>query len=541
VAYLGDVEEDLRQGVKDAAEGRVGNKQVRLFDQRRQSAWVEIEPDEIRVERVRDFGGYWLGLQVLERLGLNSFWEKNIERGHEEITWDMLATTLVLMRLCNPSSELRIAEDLFEQSALVDLMGIPVEKINEDRLYRALDVLLPHKSGLEKYLKERLGELFDQEYDLLFYDITSTYFEGESRNNIQAKHGYSRDHRQDCRQVCIALVVSRWGLPLGYEVFDGNRFDGTTVEEVVTKIESQYGQANRIWIMDRGMISEKNIHFLRSGGRRYIVGTPRNQLPRFENELVKPNWQQVYTGLEVKLCLSEDGQETFILCRSASRAQKEKAMHERFEKRIEEGLTKLVESCNARKQKTGTLERKIGRLLESNSRAAGLFKIAVNTGHDGRASLEWRKDEAWREWASLSEGCYILRTNINDWDGERLWRAYIQLTEAEAAFRISKSDLTIRPVWHQKAERVQAHILVCFLAYVVWKTIGQMCQKAGLGDEPRRVFDEIAKIKMVDVVLPTRMGTEIRRRCVAQPNKHQAILLDRLGLHLPKQLNYKKV
>jgi transposase len=541
VAYLGDVEEDLRQGVKEAAEGRVGNKQAHLFDLTPQSAWVEVKPDEIRVERVRDFGGYWLGLQVLEKLGLTSFWEKNVGQGREEISWDMLATTLVLMRLCNPSSELRIAEELFEQSALVDLMGIPAEKVNEDRLYRALDILLPHKSKLEKYLKERLGELFHPEYDLLFYDITSTYFEGESRSNIQAQHGYSRDHRPDCRQVCIALVVSRWGLPLGYEVFAGNRFDATTVEEMVNKIESQYGQANRIWVMDRGMVSEKNIQFLRSGGRRYIVGTPRNQLPGFEKELLSDNWQQVYAGLEVKLCSSGDGQETFILCRSASRAQKEKAIHERFEKRIEEGLTKLIGSCKAKKQKAGTIERRVGRLLEANSRAAGLFKVAVKTSDDGRATLEWGKEEAWREWASLSEGCYMLRTNINDWDGEKLWHAYIQLTEAEAAFRIQKSDLTIRPIWHQKTERVQSHILVCFLAYVVWKTIGRMCQKAGLGDEPRRVFDEIAKIKMVDVVLPTRMGAEIRRRCVAQPNKHQAILLDRLVLHLPKQLNYKKM
>jgi transposase len=541
IAYLGDVEESLRYGIKEVAEGQGGNQQTQLFNRIPQADWVEVEPNEISVERVRDFGGYWFGLQVLEKLGLNSFWETNIGQGHEDISWDMLAAILVLMRLCNPSSELRIAEEHFEQSALVDLLGIPAEKINDDRLYRALDILLPHKSELEKYLKERLGELFQPEYDLLFYDITSTYFEGESRSNIQAKHGYSRDHRPDCRQVCIALVVSRWGLPLGYEIFDGNRFDATTVEEMVKKIETQYGQANRIWVMDRGMVSEKNIQFLRSGGRRYIVGTPRSQLKSFEKELLCRNWQQVYAGLEVKLCSSEDGQETFILCRSASRAQKEKAMHARFEKRIEDGLVKLSESCNSRKQKVGTAERRVGRLLEANSRAAGLYKVAVKTRNDGGAILAWEKDEAWREWASLSEGCYMLRTNINDWDGERLWHAYIQLTEAEAAFRIHKSDLTIRPIWHQKTERVQAHILVCFLAYVIWKTIGQMCQKAGLGDEPRRVFEEISKIKMVDVVLPTRTGIEIRRRCVAQPSKYQAILLDRLGLHLPKQLNFKKM
>ena len=541
VAYLGDTEESLRLGIREAATSRIGIQQTQLFSKTPEPEWVEVDTKCVRVERVRDFGGYWLGLQVLDKLGINGFLEKIIEQGREEISWSMMATILVLMRLCEPSSELHIAEDLFEQSALVDLLGIPAEKINDDRLYRALDILLPHKAELEKYLKERLGELFNLEYDLLFYDITSTYFEGESQGNDQAKHGYSRDHRPDCRQVCIALVVSHWGLPLGYEVFDGNRFDATTVTEMVNKIESQYGQANRIWVMDRGMVSEENIEFLKSGGRRYIVGTPRSQLKQFEKELLTDDWQKVYEGLEVKLCSGEDGQETFILCRSVSRAQKEKAMHDRFEKRIEDGLVKLAERCNLRKQKVGIIERRVGRLLEANSRAGGLFKIEVKTREDGGATLAWEKIEAWREWASLSEGCYLLRTNINDWDGERLWHAYIQLTEAEAAFRIHKSDLKIRPIWHQKTERVQAHIFVCFLAYVVWKTIGQMCNKAGLGDEPRRIFDEISKIKMVDVVLPTRIGTEIRRRCVAQPNKHQAILLDRLGLHLPKQLDYQKM
>jgi len=541
VAYLGDTRESLRLGIKQIAASRIDIQQTQLFCRTPEVEWVEVDPNLIRVERVRDFGGYWFGLKVLEKLGINRFLAKIVGQGHEEIAWNTMLLTLVLMRLCEPSSELRIAEELFEQSALGDLLGIPVEKINDDRLYRALDILLPHKTELEKYLKERLGELFNLEYDLLFYDITSTYFEGESQRNNQAKHGYSRDHRPDCRQVCIALVVSRWGLPLGYEVFAGNRFDATTVEEMVNKIESQYGQANRIWVMDRGMVSEDNLKFLKSGGRRYIVGTPRSQLKRFEGVLLTDDWQKVHEGLEVKLCPGEDGQETFILCRSASRAQKEKAMHDRFERRMEDGLAKLVERCNSKKQQVGTMERRVGRLLEANSRAGGLFKIEVKTREGGGATLLWEKVEDWREWASLSEGCYMLRTNINDWDGERLWHAYIQLTEAEAAFRIHKSDLTIRPIWHQKTERVQAHILVCFLAYVVWKTIGQMCKKAGLGDEPRRIFAEISKIKMVDVVLPTKLDTEIRRRCIAQPTQYQSILLDRLGLHLPKQLDYQKM
>ena len=399
-----------------------------------------------------------------------------------------------------------------------------------------MDKLLPGKVDIEKHLKERLGELFDLEYDLLLYDITSTYFEGESASNRQAMRGYSRDHRPDCKQVCIALVVSREGFPLGYEVFPGNRADVTTVEEIVQKIEAHYGTAGRIWVMDRGMVSEENLEYLRTGGRRYIVGTPKSQLRRFEGDLLREDWQQVREGLEVKLCPSPEGKESFILCRSTARAVKEKQIHERFEKRIEKGLMRLAEGCRKKKQKVGAIERRVGRLLEANSRVAGLFRVEVKEQVDGGAEVTWEKVQAWRGWARLSEGCYLLRSNIIDWDAEQLWQAYIQLTEAEAAFRIQKSDLQIRPVWHQKGERVQAHILVCFLAYVLWKMLGQMCKRAGLGSEPRKVFEEIAQIKMVDVVMPTKQGAVIRKRCIAQPTKAQAILLQKLQLQLPQQM-----
>jgi len=331
-------------------------------------------------------------------------------------------------------------------------------------------------------------------------------------------------------------VVSREGIPLGYEVFKGNRHDSTTVEDIVTKIESQYGRADRIWVMDRGMISEDNLEFLRSGHRRYIVGTPKNQLKRFEQEILKADWKQIRAGLEVKLCPAAEGAETFILCRSKERAQKEKAIHDRFEKRIEKGLAKINTSCQKRKQKVGRIERRVGRLLEANSRAAGLFRVEVKAGKDGRAELIWEKVEAWRQWAGLSEGCYLLRTNITDWRAGELWEAYIQLTQAETAFRIQKSDLRIRPIWHQKEERVQAHILICFLAYVLWKMLGQMCKRAGLGNEPRKVFDEIAQIKVVDVVMPIKQGTTITKCCIAQPTKPQEILLQKLGLHLPQYM-----
>ena len=535
IAHLGDLDEAGRIGVKEAASGNSEHiHQGSLFEDT-EPRWAEVDISRIRVERTRDFGGAWLCMQIIEKLGLVEFIDGIMPRGREEIPWSYMSLVLVLSRLCDPSSELRIAEHIYERTALGDLLGIPVEKVNDDRLYRALDALLPHKSDIEKYLKERLGELFKIEYDLLLYDVTSTYFEGQCASNDQAKRGYSRDHRPDCKQVCIALVVSKCGMPFAYELFDGNRHDSTTVEEIVTSIQSKYGSADRIWVMDRGMTSEDNIEFLKENSQRYILGTPKASLRRFESQLLEQGWDTVHEGLEVKLCPCPDGAETFILCRSAQRREKEKAMHDRFEKRIEEGITKIADSCTKKRQKPIAVAQRVGKLLGTNTRAAGLFSIDVKDV-DGRAEVVWSKVDAWRNWSNLSEGCYMLRSNIMDWTGEDLWKAYIQLTQAEAAFRIHKSDLSIRPIWHQKKERVQAHILVCFLAFVLWKTLGQMCRAAGLGDEPRKVLDEISQIQMVDVVLPTKSGINIRRRCIAQPTKHQSILLQKLGLHLPQNL-----
>ncbi|MBN2235696.1 MAG: IS1634 family transposase [Opitutales bacterium] len=540
VAYLGQLDERGRLGVQQAAGDDLELDQGRLFDPPKPE-WVEVDASRVRVERCRNFGGSWLGLRLLHQLGLVNFLQEGIPKGKEEIPWPMMGLVLVLSRFCHPSSELAIAEHHYRQSALTDLLGIPEEKVNEDRLYRTLDALLPHKADLEKHLKERLGELFALDYDLLLYDVTSTYFEGEANGNSLAARGYSRDRRGDCKQVCIALIVSRCGMPLGYEVFAGNRSDVTTVEAIVEKIEGAYGKANRIWAMDRGMVSEENVEFLKEGERRYILGTPKGMLKQFERELLAEDWDRIREGLEVKLCASPKGEETFILCRSAQRREKEKAIHERFEKRIESGLRQIEESCRKRSYQIGVIERRVGRLLGRNSRAAGLFEVEVKAGSRRRTQLKWRKVEAWRRWAELSEGCYLLRTNVKDWTAEELWKAYIQLTEAEAAFRIQKSDLRIRPIWHQRKERVEAHILVCFLAYVLWKTLAQRCQRAGLGDDPRKVLEELQQIRLVDVVLPTKKGIEIRKRCISRPSDHQAILLERLGLRLPAQLKIEEM
>jgi transposase len=539
VAYLGQLDEAGRLGVKRAAENNKhsGEDQLQLWeDDSPAPEWVEVNTAAVRVENQLAFGGPWLALEIIRKLQLDKFLKGTIPKGKEDVSWPVMAQVLAICRLCNPSSELHIAEHYYKSTALGELLGLPAEKVYDERLYRALDKLLPHKEALEKHLKNRLGELFGLEYDLLLYDVTSTYFEGEAKANPKAQRGYSRDKRPDCKQVCIGLVVSKCGMPLGYEVFDGNRSDVTTLQTIVETIEARYGRAERIWVGDRGMMSKKNIEFLKSDGRRYIIGAAKASLKQFEQELLADDWRQIRDGLEVKLCPSpESEEEVFILCRSRDRHEKEAAMHRRFEARIEKELEKIKASCQKRKWKKETIDRRIGSVMAKNSRAAGLFGVEVTEASDGRTTVTWRKNEAWRDWAELSEGCYLLRSNVTDWTPDDLWRAYIQLTEAEAAFRIHKSDLRIRPIWHQREERVLAHILVCFLAYVLWKTLFQMVQAAGLGDEPRRVLAELGKINQVDVVLPTRSGIDIRRRCVTQPTEHQAILLDRLGLRLPRQ------
>ena len=548
VSWLGSLDEAGRLGIEQAADGHAKrtSQQLPLFeydDTPTQPSWVEVNTGAIRVENCREFGGPWLAMQVIERLKLDKFLDERLVPGKEHVRWSITSMILVIARLLNPSSELFISEQWYPNSALPELLGVPAARVDDNRLYRCLDELLPHKEALEVHLKNRLGELFDLEYDLLLYDVTSTFFEGQANGNPKAKRGYSRDQRGDCKQVCIGLVVSRYGIPLGYEVFAGNTADVTTVKRIVEEMEKRYGKSDRVWVMDRGMVSEANLEFLRNEGRRYIVGTPKSMLKKFEQEILKSDWHSIRDGIEVKLChppIEEDSDEldksqleTFILCRSKDRAEKDAAIVRRSEEKIEARLKSLTERCEKQKRDPMKVEREIGRMLGQNTRAARLFEVNVTKTDAGNAKVAWKKVKPLQDWNSLADGCYLLRTNVRDWSDEELWKAYIQLTEAEAAFQIHKSDLSIRPVWHQKEERVDAHILVCFLAYVLWKTLGQMCIAAGLGNEPRRVLNELSQIRLVDVVLPTRTGIDIRRRCVTRPTEHQQILLDKLKLRLP--------
>ena len=546
VAQLGELDGEGRARAEALARSMAGRAseswQGQLFDSREPTGSVAIKLNRVRLERSRSFGAVWLGWFLWRALKLDELLGALMTSKRETVSWSEVIAILVIGRLCEPSSELHVAELWYRSTALEDLLGVSTEDIYDERLYRALDRLLPHKETIEKHLVKRLGELFDLDYDLLLYDVTSTYFEGVADPSI-AKRGYSRDHRPDCVQVNIALVVSREGMPLGYEIFAGNTTDVTTVQQIVKGMEDRFGKVNRVWVMDRGMVSAQNMAWLNSTGRRYVIGTPRAELRRFAKQIAeKTDWRQIREDIEVKICAGPDASETFLLCRSLSRSEKEKAMHERFSNRIEEGLQSLgrrIEQSQSALDR-GALERQIGRLLERNSRASARYSISLTQDKATPAGirLKWIARPEWDDWAKLTEGIYILRSNIHDWTDEELWKTYIQLSEAEAAFRIQKSDLCVRPIWHHKQDRIKAHILICFLAYVIWKTLQQWQSRAGLGDSPRTILAELSRIHAADIVLPLDDGSkhEITLRCVVRPDREQELLLQRLGLTLPERL-----
>lgn len=503
-------------------------------------SWATVDINRVSVERLRSFGDIYLALLLWHRLGFAEFCKEQMPEGREVIPWSVMACILSVARFCAPSSELQIAESWYDKTALDDLLGVSTDRINDDRLYRSLDALLPHKDALCRHLQDRYGELFGETFDFLFYDITSTYFEGTALGNPQAKRGYSRDSRPDCPQVCIGLVTSKEGLPLAFEVFDGNRTDVTTTEEMVMSMESKYGKANRIWVMDRGMVSEENIEFMQERGARYLIGTPKSMLKKFEQELLAKDWEEVHPGVEVKKCASPEGKdETFVLCRSEGRKEKETAILNRFVIRLEAGLNKLKEQADLGKLRDSQkAERRIGRLLERNSRAGSLFDVAVTeTGDDKdmRLSIKITKNEDRYQWALQSGGNYLLRTNWKEADPKLIWKRYIQLTEVEDAFRTEKHDLGMRPIYHRKQDRTQAHILVCFLSLAMWRTLQQWMKASELGTAPRKLIEELREVRSLDVLLPVKKDKTIRLRVVSTPSKELKVLLQSLKIPLPNK------
>jgi transposase len=530
-------------------------QQLKLFP-----SHVEVPEDDpqvarvivnrVRLERTRQFGACFLGWELWKRLELDGFFELAVDEDAAEVRWSRVAAVLAINRLCAPGSELAIEERWYPATALDDLLEIEEGKINDTRLYRCLDRILPHKTKLEQHLKQRYGELFGAEFDVLLYDLTSTYVEGAAEKNPMMGRGYSRDHRPDCEQMVIALIVNREGFPFSYETFDGNRADVSTMESILRMVERKYGKARRIWVMDRGIVSEENLAAIRKRGGQYLVGTPRRQMKRFEAELLKDDWTQVRPDVEVKQVAIPQGEETYILCRTAGRKEKEKAIRKRFSLGMERALEALKKSiASGRLKDRYKMERRLGRIQARHPQVNDLFDVTLRDTPSGvRLLWEMKKDrEAWR---GLREGAYMLRTNLQADSAEQMWSMYMQLTEAETSFRALKSELSIRPLFHQKESRVKAHVLVAFLGYALWVTLKHLLQRrpemvpqlAASGESqarslsPMKALALLSTLQSADIVLPTTDGREIRLRRITEPTTEQKSLLHQLGLSLPERL-----
>src|SRR2546427_6189145 len=491
--------------------------------------------NKVRLERTRQFGACYLGLQLWRRLELDRFFEQAVDDEFADVPWSRVAALLAISRLCAPGSELAIEQRWYPSTALDDLLGIEEGRINDTRLYRCLDRILPHKTKLERHLKDRYGELFGAEFDVLLYDLTSTYVEGAAEKNPMMRRGYSRDHRSDCEQMVIALIVNSEGFPLSYETFDGNRADVSTMATILRMVERKYGRARRIWVFDRGIVSEENLQAIRRRGGQYLVGTPRSQMKQFEEELLKDDWTQVRPEVEIKQVAIPEGEETYILCRTAGRKEKEKAIRNRFSARMEDALDRLALTIvGGRLKDRHKMERRLGRIQANHSQVNDLYEVGLRDTPEG-VRLSWKMKEDRKQWRELREGAYMLRTNLRADTAEELWSRYMQLTEAEASFRALKSELSIRPLFHQLESRVKAHVLVAFLGYALWVTLKHLLKRrpaivpepsrSGVNNvqplSPMKALALLSALQSADIVLPTTDGREIRLRRVTEPNAEQ--------------------
>jgi transposase len=506
--------------------------------------------NKVRLERTRQFGACFLGWELWKRLELDRFFQQTVDDEPADVPWSRVAAVLAINRLCAPGSELAIEERWYPSTALDDLLGIEEGKINDTRLYRCLDRILPQKTKLERHLKQRYGELFGAEFDVLLYDLTSTYVEGAAEKNPMMRRGYSRDHRPDCEQMVIALIVNQEGFPFSYETFNGNRADVSTMEVILRMVERKYGQARRIWVFDRGVVSEENLAAVRKRDGQYLVGTPRSQMKRFEQELLQEDWKQVRPGVEVKKVAIPQGEETYILCRTAGRQEKEEAIRSRFSTSMESALQRLEKTVQTGRLKDRhKMERRLGKIQARHPSVHDLYEVALCDTAEG-IRLSWQMKEDRKKWREAREGAYLLRTNLQAETAEELWSKYMQLTEAEASFRALKSELAIRPLFHQLEPRVKAHVMVAFLGYALWVTLKHLLQRrpaivpqpsaSGVYNtvplSPLKAISLLSTLQSADIVLPTTDGHEIRLRRVTEPSEEQKALLDQVGIALPERL-----
>ena len=534
-------------------------QQLKLFPSQ-----VEPPPDDpqvarvlvnrVRLERTRQFGACYLGLELWRRLELDRFFAQAVDDDVADVPWSRVAALLAINRLCAPGSELAIEQRWYPATALDDLLRIEEGKINDTRLYRCLDRILPHKTKLERHLKDRYGALFEAEFDVLLYDLTSTYVEGAAENNPMMRRGYSRDHRPDCEQMVIALIVNNEGFPFSYETFDGNRADVSTMETILRMVERKYGKARRIWVFDRGIVSEENLASIRKRGGQYLVGTPRSQMKQFEAELLQEDWTQVRPEVEVKKVAIAQGEETYILCRTAGRKEKEKAIRNRFSGSMEKALNGLEKTIAlGRLKDRHKMERRLGKIQARHRSVNDLYEISLRDTAEG-VRLSWQMKEDRKSWRESREGAYLLRTNLKAETAEQLWSKYLQLTEAEASFRALKSELSIRPLFHQKEPRVKAHVMVAFLGYALWVTLKHLLKRrapivpkpsvSGVNNtqplSPMRALALLSTLQSADIVLPTTDGREIRLRRITEPTAEQKSLLQQLSMTLPDSLEFNR-
>lgn len=519
-------------------------QQMRLFTDRDGSAPAEVDRynaevllSTLQVRRPRNFGAPWVGCRIWQDLKLDEFWKERLGERRGAVEWAKVMELLTVNRLCAPGSELSIHERWFGQTAMDFLLGCDESVAGKDRLYRALDMAVEHKDALLSHLQGRWQDLFAADCQILLYDLTSTYFEGEAGEVTKARRGYSRDHRPDCVQVLVALVVSSEGFPLCYEIFEGNRTDVTTLEEVLEKIESKYGYKGRVWVFDRGIVSEENLEKLRERGAAYLVGTPKRRLREFERHLLEGEWQEISGRPGVKVQLLEEGGETYVLARSVARASKESAMRRRALVTFHRDLQALAASIQAERIKDADKAHlRLGRLQERHASArAYLQECRLERAGNGKLRLIWRWNKERLRHARMRDGAYLLRTNLDPMEPECLWQQYIQLTEVESAFRCLKSELSIRPIWHRTDRRVEAHILVAFLGYCLWVCLKHRLKAIAGSITPARLLDALKNIQLVEVWFQLRDGRQLCLPRITQPEKHQALLLEQLGWSLPEQ------
>jgi transposase len=471
-----------------------------------------------------------------KQLGLAEFLAGHLDVDDADVPWSRIAAVLAINRLCDPGSELAVEQHWYPSTALDDLLHIAKGKINDTRLYRCLDRLLPLKTKIEQHLKQRFGELFQAEFDVLLYDLTSTYVQGTAEANPLMRRGYSRDHRPDCEQLVLALLVNQDGFPFSYELFDGNRADVCTVEAILRTVERKHGKARRIWIFDRGVVSEENLVAIRKRGGQYLVGTPRSKLKQFEQELLKDDFEKIRPEVAVKQILIPGGEETYILCRTAGRKEKEKAIRSRFVAKIEKALAGLEKRiAEGQLKDRDKMLLRLGRIQASHPQVADLYEMAVKDRNEG-PGLVWRQKPEQQQWLEAREGAYLLRTNLTVNGAADLWKKYMQLTEVEAAFRTLKSELAIRPLFHQLEKRVKAHVLVAFLGYALQVTLQHLLKRSGSEYSPAQALKRLAEIRSVDIVLPTVEGREIWLRRIAKLDEEQQSILHHLQLQLPERL-----